>query len=105
MHPAFFNRSTRCMLIRLQLLFEFASKKLQISPSALYLEQSDAPLMAFLEQLESARENSPGSRNVRLAAIKSFMHFIEHLAPSALRSASSGSSHSHEKDRFTLQKL
>lgn len=68
-----------------QLLFEFASKRLKISPSALCLEQLDAPLiLAFLEHLESVRENSPGSRNVRLAAIKSFMHFIEHRVPSAL---------------------
>jgi len=68
-----------------QLLFQFASKKLKISPSALCLEQIDAPLVLdFLEDLESVRENSPSSRNVRLAAIKSFMHFIEYRVPSAI---------------------
>jgi hypothetical protein len=39
-----------------QLLFEFASKKLKISPSDLCLEQLDAPLvLAFLAHLENDR--------------------------------------------------
>jgi site-specific recombinase XerD len=68
-----------------QLLFEFASEKLKVTPSALQLEQIDAPLvLSFLEHLESVRDNSASSRNVRLAAIKSFMHFIEYRVPSAL---------------------
>ena len=32
----------------------------------------------FLEYLEDARRNAPETRNVRLAAIKSFFHFLEH---------------------------
>jgi site-specific recombinase XerD len=68
-----------------QLLFEFASQKLKVKPSALQLEQIDAPLvLSFLQHLESVRKNSASSRNVRLAAIKSFMHFVEHRVPSAL---------------------
>lgn len=68
-----------------QLLFEFASQKLKATPSALQLEQIDAPLvLSFLQHLESVRKNSASSRNVRLAAIKSFMHFIEYRVPSAL---------------------
>src|SRR6266487_6532494 len=68
-----------------QLLFTFASRKLGVSPSALQLEQIDAPLiLSFLEHLESVRRNKVGSRNVRLAAIKSFMRFIEHRVPSSL---------------------
>jgi integrase/recombinase XerD len=68
-----------------QLLFNFASQKLKMSPSALQLEHLDAPLiLSFLEHLESARRNKPASRNVRLAAIKSFMRFVEHREPSLI---------------------
>jgi site-specific recombinase XerD len=49
-------------------------------------EQLDAPLViAFLDHLETARSNGVGSRNVRLAAIKSFMHFMEYRVPPALQ--------------------
>ncbi len=45
----------------------------------------DAPLIVnFLNHLETARKNGPNSRNIRLAAIKSFMHFMEYRVPSAL---------------------
>jgi integrase/recombinase XerD len=68
-----------------KLLLEYASDHLQVSPSQLYLEQIDAPLvLKFLEHLEKARGNGPNSRNIRLAAIKSFMHFLEYRVPSAL---------------------
>ena len=68
-----------------KLLFEYASDCLKISPSQLNLEQIDAPLVvAFLSHLETARSNGPNSRNTRLAAIKSFMHFMEYRVPSAL---------------------
>lgn len=68
-----------------QLLFEFASRRLGVAPSDLGLEQIDAILvMDFLTHLESERGNSPSTRNVRLAAIKSFMRFIEYRAPAFL---------------------
>lgn len=68
-----------------KLLFEYASDCLKVSPSALQLEQIDAPLvLGFLNHLETDRGNGASSRNVRLAAIKSFMHFIEYRVPSAL---------------------
>lgn len=68
-----------------QLLFEFASQRLGVPPSALQLEQIDAPLiLAFLEHLQMARGNGSRTRNARLAAIKSFMRFVEHRIPSAL---------------------
>ena len=48
-------------------------------------EQIDAPLVvAFLNHLEATRANRPSSRNVRLAAIKSFMHFLEFREPAAI---------------------
>lgn len=68
-----------------QLLFDFASHKLDIAPSALQLEHINAQLvLAFLEHLRSARGNGPRTRNARLTAIKSFMHFVEYRVPAAL---------------------
>lgn len=69
----------------LRLLFEFAARQHQLSPSALPLEQIDASLvLAFLQHVEQVRHNAPTTRNVRLAAIKSFMRFVEYRVPSAL---------------------
>jgi site-specific recombinase XerD len=63
----------------------FAADRYSSSPSALTLEQLDAPLiLAFLEHLETARSNSARSRNARLAAIKAFVHFVEYRTPSAV---------------------
>ena len=68
-----------------QLLFDFAARRLRTAPSALHVEQLDAGLVRqFLEHLESDRRNGPSTRNARLAAIKSFMRFLEHRIPSAL---------------------
>jgi integrase/recombinase XerD len=68
-----------------QLLLTFASKRLKVAPSQLALEQIDAPLVVdFLNDLETTRGNGPSSRNIRLAAIKSFMHFLEYRIPSAM---------------------
>jgi integrase/recombinase XerD len=67
------------------LLFRFASKRLKVTPSDLFIEQIDAPLVIdFLNHLESERGNSPATRNIRLAAIKSFMRFVEYRVPSIL---------------------
>ena len=68
-----------------RLLFEFASARFKVTPSKLFLEQIDAQLvMDFLADLESSRGNSVQTRNARLAAIKSFMRFVEHRVPSLL---------------------
>ena len=68
-----------------QLLFQFASERLGVTPSALDVEQLDASLvMDFLQHLETERHNSPRTRNARLVAIKSFMRFLEHRVPSLL---------------------
>ena len=68
-----------------QLLFEFAAARLGVGPSALALEQLDSVLIcAFLEDLEDRRQNAPQTRNVRLAAIKSFFRFLEYRHPAAL---------------------
>lgn len=68
-----------------QLLVTYAAERHGTSPSGLALEQLDAPLiLAFLEHLEVARGNSASTRNARLAAIKSFAHFLEYRLPSAI---------------------
>jgi integrase/recombinase XerD len=68
-----------------KLFLTYASTSLKVAPSQLAVEQIDAPLVvAFLHHLETTRGNGPSSRNVRLAAIKSFMHFLEYRVPSAL---------------------
>lgn len=68
-----------------KLFLRYASQRLKVPPSQLALEQIDAPLVVdFLNDLETTRHNGPSSRNARLAAIKSFMHFLEFRVPSAL---------------------
>jgi integrase/recombinase XerD len=68
-----------------QLLFEFAAARLKVRPSSLALEQLDSEMVsAFLEDLEDTRRNAPETRNVRLAAIKSFFHFLEYQHPASL---------------------
>jgi integrase/recombinase XerD len=68
-----------------QSLFAFASRKLKVAPSALLLEQLDAALIStFLEHLETTRGNSAETRNIRLAAIRSFFRFLQHREPAAV---------------------
>lgn len=68
-----------------QLLFGFSSRKFGVAPSALTLEQLDAKHISdFLDHLQSERSNSDRTCNARLAAIKSFMAFVEYRVPSAL---------------------
>ncbi|RWL83976.1 MAG: integrase, partial [Mesorhizobium sp.] len=68
-----------------RLLFEFAARQLSTRPSRLMLEQIDAEMViAFLTHLERDRGNGPVTRNVRLAAIKAFMRYVELHKPGAL---------------------
>jgi integrase/recombinase XerD len=68
-----------------QSLFAFASQKIKVAPSALLLEQLDAALIStFLEHLETTRGNSAETRNVRLAAFRSFFRFLQHREPGAV---------------------
>ncbi|MCO8317479.1 tyrosine-type recombinase/integrase [Burkholderia multivorans] len=68
-----------------KLLFEFAAHRLKTTPAKLCFEQIDASLVAdFLSHLERSRSNGANSRNVRLAAIKSFMKFMQYRLPATL---------------------
>jgi integrase/recombinase XerD len=72
-----------------RLLFAYAAKRLQTKPSQLHLEQLDAALvMDFLGYIERERGNGATTRNLRLAAIKTFMRYVEYQVPSALEQIS-----------------
>lgn len=65
-----------------RLLLHFAERRLKTAPSALRLADLDAPLVgAFLHHVENERGNSARSRNVRLAAIRSFFRYAALQAP------------------------
>ena len=67
-----------------KLLFLFASKRIGKRPSAINFEEVDSALVLdFLADLETTRKCSASSRNARLAAIKTFMKFVEFELPSA----------------------
>ncbi len=56
------------------LLFQFVKNRLNKEPSNLTIEDLGAPFIgAFLNHLEKNRGNSARTRNVRLAAIHSFL--------------------------------
>jgi integrase/recombinase XerD len=66
-----------------RLLLKYASECLGVRPSELNIEQLDAPLiLRFLKYLETTRRNGQNSRNTRLAAIKSFMHYVAYSGSS-----------------------
>lgn len=68
-----------------QLLFDFAARRLGRPPVDLCLEHLDAPLILdFLQHLQTERCSSPATRNARLAAIKSFMRFLQYRLPAAM---------------------
>jgi integrase/recombinase XerD len=68
-----------------KLLFTFAAQRLRVRPSQLMLEHIDAEMvLMFLAHIEQDRGNSPSTRNLRLAAIKAFMRYVEFKCPSAL---------------------
>ena len=70
-----------------RLFLTWAHRRLRKPPSAIMLEDIDAPLVtAFLEHLERDRGNSARTRNARLAAIHSFFQYA------ALRSPAEGAS-------------
>jgi integrase/recombinase XerD len=60
-----------------RLLLQFAEQRLGKAPSRLTLEDLQAPFLGvFLDSLESTRANGARSRNLRLAAIRSFFRYI-----------------------------
>ena len=67
------------------LMLGFAADRLGIRPSAIAIEHLTTELLfAFLDHLEVQRHNTVSTRNVRLAAIKSFFRYLEYRVPSCL---------------------
>jgi len=65
-----------------RLLLHFAQDRLGTAASHLALRDLDAPLIgAFLDHLETERRNRARTRNARLAAIRSFFHFVAPREP------------------------
>ena len=68
-----------------RLLLAFAAKRAGTKPSQLHVEQLDAKLILdFLAHIEGERGNGAATRNLRLAAIKSFIRYVEYRVPSVL---------------------
>jgi len=65
-----------------RLLLRFASERLGKAPSTLELKDLDAAFIgSFLDHLENERGNGPRTRNVRLAAIRSFFRYVSWNEP------------------------
>jgi len=65
-----------------RMLLQYTQQRLGKPPSSLDLVDIDAPMVAgFLEDLEISRNTSVRSRNLRLAAIRSFFRYAAFEAP------------------------
>lgn len=65
-----------------RLLIQYAVRRLRKAPSELTMRDLNTPLLGeFLNHLEKERDNSPRTRNVRLAAIHSFFRYVALHAP------------------------
>jgi integrase/recombinase XerD len=70
-----------------RLFLRFSEQRFRKAPSSLTLADLDAPqILAFLDSLESKRHNCVRSRNLRLAALRSFLRYAALQDPTALGS-------------------
>lgn len=68
-----------------ELLLRYAARRSGRTPSALRLDDLDAPMVLdFLDHLETERGNSARTRNLRLTAIRSFMRHASLRDPACL---------------------
>lgn len=66
----------------MKLLIDFLCKRRGLQTEAVEIRMIDTALVLdFLDDLEKKRGNSPSSRNQRLAAIKTFFHFLARTVP------------------------
>ena len=71
-----------------RLLVLYVSKRKKIRPVKLKIEHFSATMVTeFLETLETERNNTASTRNIRLAAIKSFFRYLEYREPGCLELA------------------
>lgn len=68
-----------------ELLLRYLERCTRRTPSALLLQDLDAPMiLAFLDHLETDRNCGPRTRNLRLTAIRSFMRYASVRDPASL---------------------
>lgn len=68
-----------------RLLLKFLSTSQGKIPSGIHVTDLDAPvILSFLDHLETERQNSIRSRNQRLAAIRSFFHYVAFRDPESV---------------------
>jgi len=68
-----------------RLLFQFVQEQTKREPVTLRITDLDAPIiLSFLESLELRRHNCIGSRNVRLAAIRTFFRWVALRDPGSI---------------------
>src|SRR6056297_707590 len=66
----------------MKLLIHYACERFHCQPEAIDLNaMTNELVIEFLNHLEQQRGNGPNSRNQRLAAIKTFFHFISRHVP------------------------
>ena len=71
-----------------RLLVVYVSEQKKIRPCKLKIEHFSTTVVTnFLESLETERGNTASTRNIRLAAIKSFFRYLEYREPSCLELA------------------
>ncbi len=71
-----------------RLLLEFIQQKRGIKPAILCVADLDVPvILSFLDHLELSRKNSVRSRNLRLAAIRSFFRVVALRDPASVHQA------------------
>ena len=81
-----------------KLLAIFAADRHSIRPCRLEVGHLDVDtILAFLDHLEAERGNGVGTRNIRLAAVKSFFRFIEFRHPDCLDMAARVHAIPHKK--------
>lgn len=69
----------------IRLLLVFAAKQLGTTPARLTMKQLDREMvLAFLDYLETDRQNSIRTRNARRAVLRSFYQYVGYLDPTAL---------------------
>jgi site-specific recombinase XerD len=68
-----------------ELFLRFAEKRVGRAPSAMTLDDLDAPtVLAFLDHVEEERGNCARTRNLRLTAIRSFLRYASVREPSCM---------------------
>jgi site-specific recombinase XerD len=80
-----------------KMLLQFVHQRLRKAPSALALDDIDAPLvMAFLDDMERTRGITARTRNLRLTAVHSFFRYVAFEAADALGADPTGAGDSSQ---------